>query len=253
MKYAWIISLFLLYNSNVYTQSPATNPLPLANKDRFILSHAVPGANAGTHFAPGTPGIKTVRYDLYISDSLVNFTGKTKPAIAVNGSIPAPTLVFSIGDTALIVVHNLSDKPTAVHWHGVQLPAAMDGVPYLTQLPIAPHTSFVYKFPVVQAGTYWYHSHFSLQEQIGLYGALVFNKREEAAQPSIPVVLSEWSDVKPMEINRRLHTANDWFAIKKKSVQSYAEAIRAGKLGVKFANEWKRMNAMDVSDVYYEK
>src|SRR5699024_9223122 len=113
--------------------------------------------------------------------------------------------------------------------------------------------TYLYKFPVVQAGTYWYHSHYMLQEQVGLYGALIFNKRTEPEIPTVPVVLSDWSDTEPAEIQRMLHTGNDWFGIQKHSVQSYWEALKVGKLGVKFTNEWKRMEAMDVSDVYYER
>lgn len=225
----------------------------ISNFEKDVATKAIKGANSGIHFPEGTAGVKTVRYDLYVADSTINYTGKKRHGIAVNGTLPAPTLVFTIGDTALIYVHNNAGEPTAVHWHGVQLPERMDGVSYLTQQPIPPHTTHIYKFPVVQAGTYWYHSHFSLQEQIGLYGALIFNKRTEPDIPTIPVVLSDWSDMKPKEIDRRLHGADDWFAIKKGTVQSYAEAIKAGKLGVKLANEWKRMNAMDVSDVYYER
>ncbi len=241
--------------------APVAEPTPLhapvsgtiSNLEKNLASKAVNGANSGIHFPRGTAGVNTVRYDLYVTDTVVNYTGKARHAIAVNGSLPAPTLAFTIGDTALIYVHNLANKPTAVHWHGVQLPNRMDGVPYLTQQPIPPHTTYIYKFPVVQSGTYWYHSHFSLQEQIGLYGALIFNKRTEPDIPTIPVVLSDWSDTKPKEIERMLHTGNDWFGIKKHSMQSYWEALKAGKIGVKFVNEWKRMHAMDVSDVYYER
>jgi FtsP/CotA-like multicopper oxidase with cupredoxin domain len=224
----------------------------LSNMEQDIAQRPVQAAGAGIHFAPGSINAKTIRYDLYITDSTVNYAGKKSKAIAVNGQLPGPTLVFTIGDTALIYVHNNTDEPTAVHWHGVQLANQMDGVAYLTQHPIAAHTTYIYKFPVVQAGTYWYHSHYALQEQIGLYGALIFNKRTEPNIPTIPIVLSDWSHMKPKEIDRRLHTASDWFSIKKHAVQSYSEAIAAGKFGVKLLNEWKRMKAMDVSDVYYE-
>ncbi len=235
------------------TPVDAPVPHPIANHEKDILTLPVEAANSGIHFPAGTQGAATVRYDLYITDSMVNYTGKKRKSIVVNGSIPAPALVFTIGDTALIFVHNNADEPTSIHWHGVQLPNRMDGVPYLTQEPISPHSVYVYKFPIVQSGTYWYHSHFSLQEQTGLYGALIFNKRTEPDIPTIPLVLSDWSDMKPGQINRRLHTGDDWFSIKKHSVQSYAEAISAGRLGVKLGNEWKRMHAMDVSDVYYER
>ncbi len=195
---------------------------------------------------------KVVRYDLYVKDTLVNYSGKTKHAIAINGSIPAPTLTFTEGDTAEIYVHNTLSVSTSLHWHGVFLPNQFDGVPYLTQMPIPAHQTHLYKFPVIQNGTYWYHSHSELQEQSGMYGALIFNKRNEPDIPTLPMVLSDWTDMKPKEVNRSLHNATDWFAIKKGTTQSYSEAIRGSHLKTKLINEWKRMNAMDVSDVAYE-
>jgi CopA family copper-resistance protein len=195
---------------------------------------------------------RTVRYDLYIADTTVTYGKKSKRAIAVNGQIPMPTLTFTEGDTALIYVHNKMDEETSLHWHGLFLPNKMDGVPFLTQMPIKPHSTYIYKFPIVQHGTHWYHSHSGLQEQIGMYGAFIMNKRKEWDIPTLPVVISEWTDMKPEEVHRSLKNANDWFAIKKGTTQSYAEAIRTGHFKTKAANEWKRMNAMDVSDVYYE-
>ncbi|SIO50925.1 multicopper oxidase domain-containing protein [Chitinophaga niabensis] len=196
---------------------------------------------------------QTVRYDLYVADTIVNFSGKPKRAIAVNGQIPMPTLTFTEGDTAEIYVHNNLDEETSLHWHGLFLPNRMDGVPNLTQMGIKPHTTYLYKFPIVQTGTHWYHSHSGLQEQIGMYGAFIMKKKKEWDIPSIPIVLSEWTDMKPHEVQRSLHAATDWFAIKKGTTQSYTEAIREGHFKTKVINEWKRMNAMDVSDVYYNK
>ncbi|WP_233165653.1 multicopper oxidase domain-containing protein [Pedobacter sp. ASV12] len=203
--------------------------------------------------AKSTNKPRTVRYDLYVADTIVNFTGKPKRAIAVNGSIPMPTLTFTEGDTAEIYVHNNLDEETSLHWHGLFLPNRYDGVPNLTQMPIKPHSTYVYRFPIIQSGTHWYHSHTELQEQIGMYGAMILNKREEPDIPTLPIVLSEWADRKPEQIDRGLHNATDWFAIKKRTTQSYAEAIREGHFGTKVTNEWKRMNAMDVSDVYYDR
>lgn len=196
---------------------------------------------------------RTVRYDLYIADTIVNFIGKPKRAIAVNGSIPMPTLTFTEGDTAEIYVHNNLNEETSLHWHGLFLPNQYDGVPNLTQMPIKPHTTHLYKFPIIQNGTHWYHSHTGLQEQIGMYGAMILNKRNELDLPTIPIVLSEWTDMNPKEVERSLHNATDWFAIKKGTTQSYAEAIRSGNFKTKLTNEFKRMNAMDVSDVYYDR
>ena len=195
---------------------------------------------------------RTVRYDLYVADTTVTYGKKSKRAIAVNGQIPMPVLTFTEGDTALIYVHNRLNVETSLHWHGLFLPNSMDGVPFLTQMPIKPHTTYVYKFPIIQHGTHWYHSHSGLQEQIGMYGAFIINKREEWNIPTIPVVISEWTDMKPEEVQRSLKDANDWFAIQKGTTQSYAEAIRTGHFKTKVTNEWKRMNAMDVSDVYYD-
>ncbi|OXE97556.1 CopA family copper-resistance protein [Flavobacterium araucananum] len=205
---------------------------------------------------------KVVRYDLHVRDTIVNFSGKEKRALTVNGQIPMPTLTFTEGDIAEIYVHNdLKNEDTALHWHGLFLPNKEDGVPFLTQMPIKPGTTHKYSFPIIQNGTYWYHSHSGLQEQIGLYGLFIINKKKDDTTfrkgiddlPTIPVILSEWTDLKPENVQRMLHNANDWFAIKKGTTQSYAEAIKQGQFSTKVTNEWKRMNAMDVSDVYYEK
>lgn len=202
-----------------------------------------------------------VRYDLTIKDTLVNFIGKQKRAIAVNGHIPMPTLTFTIGDTAEILVHNKLKEETSLHWHGLFLPNKEDGVPYLTQMPIKPGETFTYRFPIIQTGTHWYHSHSGLQEQIGMYGNFVMLKQKNDTSfrkniddlPTIPIVLSEWTDYKPGNIHRMLHNATDWFAIRKNATQSYTEAIKQRHFKTKLTNEWKRMLAMDVSDVYYDK
>lgn len=204
---------------------------------------------------------KVVKYDLYVRDTIVNFTGKEKRAISVNGQIPMPTLTFTEGDTAEIVVHNELKENTSLHWHGIFLPNKEDGVPYLTQEPIKPNTTYTYRFPIIQHGTHWYHSHSGLQEQIGMYGSFIMKKRSDDKTfrkgiddlPTIPIILSEWTDLNPDNIHRMLHNANDWAAIKKGATQSYTEAIKEGHFKTKVKNEWKRMMAMDVSDVYYDK
>lgn len=196
---------------------------------------------------------KIVRYELYVRDTIVNFAAKKKHAIAVNGTIPMPTLTFTEGDTAEIYVHNLLKTPTSIHWHGIILPNQFDGVPYLTQMPISPGKTHLYRFPVIQNGTYWYHSHFELQEQIGMYGALIFQKRKEPLIKQYPVVLSDWTNENPSQVHRSLHYATDWYGIKKGSTQNYFQAIKEGHFKTKVTNEWKRMLAMDVSDVAYDR
>lgn len=204
---------------------------------------------------------KVVHYDLYVRDTIVNFTGAEKRAIAVNGQIPMPTLTFTEGDIAEIVVHNELKESTSLHWHGLMLPNQYDGVPFLTQMPIAPGETFTYRFPIIQSGTHWYHSHSGMQEQIGMYGSLILKKKTDDPTfrngidnlPEVPIILSEWTDYNPKNVHRMLHNASDWFAIKKGTTQSYSEALKAGHFKTKLTNEWKRMLAMDVSDIYYDK
>ncbi len=238
--------LFLLISENIIAQHEHHQmQVPITKETKNIIplpKNKVMG---------GVP--KVVHYDLYVRDTIVNLGNKTKRAIAVNGQIPMPILTFTEGDTAEIYVHNELNEETSLHWHGLILPNQYDGVPNLTQMPIKPHTTHLYRFPIVQHGTHWYHSHSGLQEQIGMYGSMILNKKKELAIPTIPIILSEWSDINPNNIHRMLHNATDWFAIRKGTTQSYFEAIKQGYFKTKIANEWKRMNAMDVSDVYYEK
>jgi CopA family copper-resistance protein len=234
-------------------------------------NRTVPGTQAGgmhsTHMrmpphAPFRAVIgHTIVYNLYISDTLVDYTGKRRHAIAVNGQLPGPTLEFTEGDTAEIHIHNEMMMETSVHWHGIIVPNQYDGVSYLSAPPILPMETYIAKFPIVQNGTYWYHSHTMLQEQVGLYGALIIHKRaaatgaaagETASLPEEVVLFSDWTDEKPYEVNRSLHYATDWYAIRKHSTQDYAAAIKAGRLHTKLTNEWKRMLPMDVSDVAYD-
>ena len=197
-----------------------------------------------------------VEYNLYVKDTTVNFTGKKRKAIAINGQIPAPTLRFTEGDSAVIHVHNLLKEDVSIHWHGVLLPNPEDGVPVLTTPPIRPGQTHVFRFRIIQHGTLWYHSHSAFQEQEGLYGPLVFypafpenesNKKEEVLQ------ISDWRNERGRSIMRSLKRRNEWYAIQKKSVQSWGESIARGYFNDKVQMEWTRMPGADVSDVYYQK
>ena len=197
---------------------------------------------------------RKVEYDLYVKDSMVNYTGKHRHAIAINGQIPAPILEFTEGDTAIIHVHNLMKMETSIHWHGIMLPNKEDGVPYLTTAPIEPGKTHTFIFPLIQSGTYWYHSHTMLQEQSGLYGSIVIHSaQQEPELKEYVLLLSDWTDENPHQVLRYLKRAGEWYAIKKGALQSYGEAIAAGYLKDKLKQEWMRMPAMDVSDVYYNK
>jgi len=144
---------------------------------------------------------KIVRYDLWVKDTVVNYTGHPRKAIAVNGTIPMPTLHFTEGDSAVLYVHNQLQVTTSIHWHGLILPNQYDGVPYLTTQPIQPGETHLYTFRIKQYGTYWYHSHSKLQEQSGMYGALIIEKkqgdptiREMDQLPAYTILLSDWTD-----------------------------------------------------------
>jgi len=197
---------------------------------------------------------KKVEYDLYVTDTMVNFTGKHRHAIAINGQIPAPILEFTEGDTAIIRVHNLMKMETSIHWHGILLPNKEDGVPYLTTVPIEAGKTLTFTFPLIQSGTYWYHSHTMLQEQSGLYGSIVIHPAQpEPKLKEYVLLLSDWTDENPHQVLRYLKRGGEWYAIKKGALQSYGEAIAAGYFKDKLKQDWQRMPAMDVSDVYYNK
>ena len=125
-------------------------------------------------------GAKTVHYELTATKGKINLSGKTEVdfALMLNGKIPAPTLEFSEGDEAEIVVKNMiPDDELSIHWHGILLDPLMDGVPYVTTPPIISGKSFTFKFKLRQHGTYWYHSHTNVQEQKGIFGAIVIHPK----------------------------------------------------------------------------
>lgn len=212
------------------------------------------------HLNIGVWAQNIVRYDLYVSEKTIRYTEKNVTAIVINNQLPAPTLTFTEGDIAEIYVHNNLREETMLHWHGLLLPNRYDGVPYLTTAPIKPGETKLFTFPLVQNGTYWYHSHTGMQEQRGLYGALIVHKKPSdpaiRAQDKLPeyvLLLSDWTNENPNQIHRSLHHATDWYGIKKGATQNYGEALLKGHFKTKLVNEWKRMHAMDVSDVYYER
>ncbi len=193
-------------------------------------------------------------YNLSINEKTVSFSGEERKAMAVNDSIPGPTLTFTEGDTAEINVTNNMDVETSVHWHGLILPNFQDGVPYLTTPPIRPGETFKYSFPITHSGTYWYHSHTGLQEQRGVYGSIVIKPKKQKLKydRDLVLVLSDWTDEDPNEVLRTLKRGSDWYSIKKKTAVSISDAISNGALGG-LLGLWKmRMPGIDISDVYYD-
>ncbi len=200
---------------------------------------------------------RIVEYDLNIAETRWAPAGLPQArAITVNGGIPGPTIRFRVGDTARIRVHNhLKGETTSIHWHGLLLPNEQDGVPEVTTPPIQPGTTHTFQFPITHAGTYWYHSHTDLQEQIGVYGSIVILPRDGEAirtDHDHVVVLSDWSRESPEEIMRTLVRDSDWYELKKGSTQSLLGAAKAGALSDFWQRERTRMPAMDISDIAYD-
>ncbi len=197
---------------------------------------------------------KRVSYDLYITDTIVNYTGKPVKAMAINGHIPGPTLNFIEGDTAYIRVHNRRKTTTSIHWHGILVPNKYDGVPYLSTIPIMPGSTYTNIIPLRQTGTFWYHSHTELDEQSGLFGSIVIQPQvKKINYPEQVLLFSDWTNYQPKEVLRMLKRGTDWFPIQKGSVLSYGGAITKGYLGDKLKLDWMRMPAMDLADVKYDR
>jgi CopA family copper-resistance protein len=197
---------------------------------------------------------KTVEYDLKIAWQEINIHDKKAEGMTINSDIPGPTLYFTEGDLARIKVHNSMDVPTSIHWHGILVPPSMDGVPMVTQPSIAPGSTFIYEFPIRQSGTYWYHSHSGLQEQRGLYGAIVIKPTREdlKADQDKVVLLSDWTTDSPYYALKTLKRGSEWYALEKGSAQSILGAIKAGRLGDYYKREIQRMPPMDIADVAYD-
>jgi CopA family copper-resistance protein len=196
-----------------------------------------------------------VEYDLTIAQQELNITEKPAWGMTINGGIPGPTLRFKEGDTARIHVHNKMSVETSIHWHGILVPPEMDGVPYISFPPIETGATFTYEFPIRQSGTYWYHSHTSLQEQSGVYGSIVIepsHKRLKVDRDYV-VLLSDWTDENPHEVLRTLKRGSEWYSIQKGSGQSILGAARLGMLDDYFKRELQRMPAMDIADVAYDR
>jgi CopA family copper-resistance protein len=160
------------------------------------------------------PELAGSEFDLVIEETPVNFTGKKRIATTINGSIPAPTLRWRLGDTVTLRVTNRLRETTSIHWHGIILPFEMDGVPGISFPGIAPGETFTYRFRVQQTGTYWYHSHSGHQEQTGMYGAIIVddpNSGSGKTPRDHVVVLSDWTDEDPEQVFRKLKVHADYF------------------------------------------
>ncbi|KQR12989.1 MULTISPECIES: copper resistance system multicopper oxidase [Xanthomonas] len=250
------------------SDSPVFDPTstPTLSRRRFVQGLALGGLAAGAGLwrtdaraagAVSTPVLRGSSQSLQIGRLPVNFTGRTRPAITVNQSLPAPTLRWREGDTVSVRVRNaLTDQPTSVHWHGLLLPANMDGVPGMSFDGIAPGQEYHYRFALRQSGTYWYHSHSMFQEQAGLYGAIVIDPltpppyrhdREHV------VLLSDWTDLDPAALFRRLKQMPSHDNYAQRTVGDFVRDAREDGLRATLADRgmWgrMRMTPTDLSDV----
>tara|TARA_B100001057_G_scaffold484787_1_gene563390 strand:+ start:10716 stop:13013 length:2298 start_codon:yes stop_codon:yes gene_type:complete len=208
------------------------------------------GTNGDDRKEEGRP---VKEYNLTLEQKEMTLGGVTANAMTINGQIPGPVLEFTEGDLAIINVTNKMDEETSVHWHGLILPNFYDGVPYLTTPPIEPGETFQYRIPINQSGTYWYHSHTMLQEQKGVYGSIIIQPKEKTLDydKDLVVVLSDWTNEKPMNVLRNLKRGNEWYQVKKGTAVPLSRVIKEGALGAQFKFWRDRMEGADIADIYY--
>ena len=195
-------------------------------------------------------------FELFIGETPVNFTGSPRTALTINGSLPGPLLRWREGDTVTLRVRNRLKDSTSIHWHGILLPANMDGVPGLSFHGIEPGGVYVYQFKVRQHGTYWYHSHSGLQEQAGVYGPLVIDAKEPEPfhyDRDYVVMLSDWTDEDPASLMKTLKKQSDYYNYHKRTVGDFIDDVSEKGWGATVADRtmWAqmKMNPTDIADV----
>jgi len=241
-------------------------PPLVAGRRRFVQGLALGGlaavvglrgraswAGSGVTTVPELSGSE---FDLEISELPVNFTGSPRVATAINGSLPGPILRWREGTEVTLRVSNRLRVQTSLHWHGILVPANMDGVPGFSFPGIAPGETFVYRFPVKQSGTYWYHSHSKFQEQTGVFAPLIIDPvgpdpirsdREHV------VMLNDWTDQDPDVIYSTLKRQSDFFNFAQPTAPEFFRDV--GSIGMQQAlakrRMWNRMRMLptDLSDV----
>jgi CopA family copper-resistance protein len=240
--------------------------VPHVARRTFVQGLAVGGVLASTGFwrsaaraaneAASPATLSGTEFDLTVGENAVNFTGASRPAITVNGSLPAPTLRWREGDTVTLRVANRLREDASIHWHGLLLPANMDGVPGLSFDGIPPGGSYLYRFKVRQGGTYWYHSHSAFQEQRGLYGPLVIEPREPEPfhyDREHVLLLSDWTDENPERLFARLKKHSDYYNFHQRTVGDFVDDVRRRGWKPTLADRllWgeMRMSPTDLADV----
>ncbi|GLO55936.1 copper oxidase [Pseudomonas putida] len=195
-------------------------------------------------------------FELLVGQTAVNITGRPRTALTVNDSLPGPLLRWREGDTVSLRVRNRLAQSTSIHWHGILLPANMDGVPGLSFAGIEPGGDYLYHFTLRQSGTYWYHSHSGLQEQAGVYGAIVIEPREPEAhqyQRDHVLLFSDWSDQPPEQLLATLKKQSDAFNYHKRTLGDFIADVADHGWSTTVAERmsWARMrmSPTDLADV----
>lgn len=207
--------------------------------------------------SPGQPTVLSgTEFDLFIGETPVNLTGKARIAKTINGTLPGPLLRWREGDTVTLRVRNRLDEDTSIHWHGMILPANMDGVPGLSFQGIAPDGMYEYRFQVKQHGTYWYHSHSGFQEQVGVYGPLVIDPKEPEPfqyDRDYVVMLSDWTDEDPARVMAKLKKQSGYYNRHKRTVGDFIDDVSENGWAATLADRrmWAemKMSPTDLADV----
>lgn len=199
----------------------------------------------------GLPTLAGPDVALTVAHQTLTVDGAVRHAIGINGTVPAPLIRLRQGQTARLSITNRLEEDTSIHWHGLLVPFQMDGVPGISFPGIRPGDTFTYEFPVIQAGTYWYHSHSGLQEQAGHYGPIVIDPEGAdpiAADREHVIVLSDHSALHPHAIFRRLKLQGGYFNYQK---QTLAGLLAGRDQRAKERAAWgaMRMDPSDISDV----
>lgn len=205
----------------------------------------------------GLPPAWAGAYHLDIARGKVNVTGGALEKITVNGGIPGPILTWRDGEDVTVTVTNHMDEDTSIHWHGILLPEEMDGVPGLNGFPgIRPGETFTYRFKIRQTGTYWYHAHSNVQEQEGVYGALIVKPKGDdpiRADRDYVVLLSDFSEEDGNRILGNLKMSSEYYQFNRRTLGDFFDDV--GKYGFsaawKNAKDWGEMRMLptDLSDV----
>lgn len=195
-------------------------------------------------------------FDLTIGETAINYTGRARTATVVNGLLPAPLLRMRQGDTVTIRVTNRLPVRSSIHWHGLLVPADMDGVPGLSFTGIDPGSTFAYRFKLRQSGTYWYHAHSRFQEQTGLYGPIVIERADgerHGSDREYVLLLSDWSDADPEWLYATLKRQSDYFNYGKRTVGDFFTEVHSRGLQQAIAERsmWAkmRMDPTDLADI----